>query len=171
MNNKRILEDNIYKQISNLEFKTDTSNGIVTTKIKLSDNLYTHVNMNLIMKSSNDDTIAQMFNCINPNQIFIHDFKSNIEDEGYGKQLLIYFDYILNKFNLNVSYIIGDLVPLDYQYWKKSIHLYSHYIKSYGMIINNTLSPNEFIGNINKYKNQINRFKIFIKNKKECQTI
>ncbi len=105
MSSNKIFDDYVYEQLSNLEFKSMISNVITTTRIELSDNLYTHVNMNLTMRSNKNCTLVQLTTCINPNNIIIHDFKSRIENCGFGKQVLIHFNSIIHTYNFNISYL------------------------------------------------------------------
>ena len=91
MNYKKILNDSDYKKLSVLKFCDTTSYGLVFTKVKLSDNLYSHVNMQLCMKSVNNDTLVMLITSIFSNKVHIQDFKSKFKNFGNGKQILIYF--------------------------------------------------------------------------------
>lgn len=162
MNYKKILNDSDYKKLSVLKFCDTTSYGLVFTKVKLSDNLYSHVNMQLCMKSVNNDTLVMLITSIFSNKVHIQDFKSKFKNFGNGKQILIYFNKIIKELDYQISYIEGQLSPIDYEYWDKSIYMYSHYIQNNYMLIDNQLSPSEFLSVMKKYRYCMVNFKLFL---------
>ena len=159
MNNSKILSDIAYKKLSSLVLTFEKSYIMV----KLSDNLYSHINMILMLNDTNDENIVELSTNIYHNGVYIIDFLSKRQNLGYGKQVLKCFNHIITDYLPHIDYITGFLSPVDFSRWNKIIYMYTKYISNSKMIIANQFSPNEFLKITNNYKHSMVRFKLFLK--------
>ena len=120
-----------------------------------------------------DKFAAVLFAVLRNDIIRIHDFYSTVFNKGYGSAVFSAFLIVVAKIREQypVRYIVGELVPKDYDYWEKSIHIYSNaifYCDKYSTplklhsVVDRKYSFSEFLDIYPELKEKGAKFRIYL---------
>ena len=79
-------------------------------------------------KQDNSLALAKLFTTVSDHSVEITDFRSTVENVGYGKNLFFNLLKTINLMNRSyrINAITGYLSPVDYSEWDKLARFYSN---------------------------------------------